>query len=65
MKQLKQKYVIASIEQVQECPDCASSNIVRNMEREQIICRECGVIYEPLTPEKSAIRKPASRKKRR
>ncbi len=38
------------IRQITECPDCASSNIVHNLNREQIICRECGLIYEPLTP---------------
>jgi transcription initiation factor TFIIIB Brf1 subunit/transcription initiation factor TFIIB len=42
--------MIRSIEQIKECPDCASSNIVHNIEREQVICRECGLIYEPLTP---------------
>ncbi len=39
------------IRQIKECPDCASSNIVHNMDREQVVCRECGLIYEPLTPE--------------
>ena len=39
-----------NINEIKECPDCASPNIVRNEEREQIICRECGLIYEPLTP---------------
>ena len=39
------------IREIKECPDCASSNIVHNMEREQVVCRECGLIYEPLTPE--------------
>jgi len=38
------------INQIKECPDCASSNIVHNFEREQVVCRECGLIFEPLTP---------------
>ncbi|RJQ21819.1 hypothetical protein C4580_01500 [Candidatus Woesearchaeota archaeon] len=38
------------IREIKECPDCASPNIVHSEEREQIICRECGLIYEPLTP---------------
>ena len=42
--------MIKDIRQVTECPDCASSNIVHNLQREQVICRECGLIYEPLTP---------------
>jgi len=43
--------MIENIKEIIECPDCASSNIVHNMEREQVVCRECGLIYEPLTPE--------------
>jgi len=42
--------MVKDIKDIHECPDCASSNIYRNEEREQIICRECGLIYEPLTP---------------
>jgi len=42
--------MITDIRQIKECPDCASSNIVHNIEREQVVCRECGLIYEPLTP---------------
>ncbi len=33
------------------CPDCASTNIVRSQMRDQIICRECGLIFEPLAPQ--------------
>ncbi|MEM3154555.1 MAG: hypothetical protein QW165_03270 [Candidatus Woesearchaeota archaeon] len=39
------------IREIKECPDCASSNIVHNLAREQVVCRECGLIYEPLTPD--------------
>jgi len=42
--------MIKDIREVTECPDCASGNIVHNLQREQVICRECGLIYEPLTP---------------
>ncbi len=42
--------MIHDIREIKECPDCASSNIVHNIEREQVVCRECGLIYEPLTP---------------
>lgn len=54
-----------SVQEINECPDCASPNIVHNQDREQIICRECGLIYEPLTPAEKAIRmvkKPAAKK---
>jgi transcription initiation factor TFIIIB Brf1 subunit/transcription initiation factor TFIIB len=43
--------MISNIQEITECPDCASNNIVHNMEREQVICRECGLIFEPLTPQ--------------
>jgi len=32
---------------VSECPDCASHNIVYSEAREQIICHDCGLIFEP------------------
>ncbi len=42
------------IGQIRECPDCASANIVHNETREQIICRDCGLIFEPLAPQLEA-----------
>lgn len=39
------------IRSIKECPDCASQNLIYNEERQQVICRECGLIYEPLAPE--------------
>lgn len=43
--------MIRNIREVKECPDCASDNIVYDDEREQVICRDCGLIFEPLTPD--------------
>lgn len=43
------------INQIRECPDCASNNIVHNLQREQVICRECGLIFEPLAPAVEAV----------
>ncbi len=43
--------MIQDIKQIRECPDCASANIVHNVEKEQVICRECGLIFEPLAPQ--------------
>jgi len=37
------------IRKIKECPDCASRNIVHSEIRDQIICRDCGLVYEPLT----------------
>jgi len=42
--------MIKDVCEVSECPDCASGNIVCNADRQQLICRECGLIFEPLTP---------------
>ncbi|MBW2969528.1 hypothetical protein KY309_02050 [Candidatus Woesearchaeota archaeon] len=47
------------IKQAKECPDCASMNIVKSAIREQIICRECGLI-QPLVP----VLKPAKKAKK-
>ncbi|MDP7115704.1 MAG: hypothetical protein QF632_04295 [Candidatus Woesearchaeota archaeon] len=38
------------IENIDECPDCASGNIVKKKSENQIICKDCGLIYEPLSP---------------
>ena len=42
--------MIKDIHEVKECPECASMNIVYNDAKSQVICRDCGLIYEPLTP---------------
>jgi transcription initiation factor TFIIIB Brf1 subunit/transcription initiation factor TFIIB len=39
---------------LKECPDCASPNIGRAEARDQVICRDCGLIFEPLDPETEA-----------
>ncbi len=44
------------LESITECPDCASQNIVHGMMRDQIICRDCGLIFEPLAPVAKAVR---------
>ena len=36
---------------VKECPECGSSNIVYNEKKDQIVCNDCGMIFEELTPE--------------
>jgi len=33
------------------CPDCAGSNLVYDEAKEQTVCKDCGVIFEELTPE--------------
>lgn len=48
---VKKKEKPMDIHNIKECPDCASQNLVYNDERQQAICRDCGLIYEPLAPE--------------
>lgn len=43
--------MIKDIHEVKECPDCASQNLVYQDRLEQVICRDCGLIFEPLIPQ--------------
>jgi len=42
--------MITKITHVKECLDCAGTNLRYDMEKQQVICRDCGLIYEPLAP---------------
>jgi len=42
--------MVENVKELSECPDCASSNIIINEERNQLICKDCGLIYEPMAP---------------
>ena len=44
--------MIKNINEVKECPECASTNITYNEKKQQVICKDCGVIYEPMAPER-------------
>lgn len=44
--------MIKDIHEVKECPECASINIIHNDKKQQILCRDCGMIYEPMAPER-------------
>lgn len=43
--------MIKDIRDVKECPDCAGTELVYVDSRNQVICKDCGLVYEPLTPE--------------
>jgi transcription initiation factor TFIIIB Brf1 subunit/transcription initiation factor TFIIB len=34
-----------------ECPECGSNNVLFNEKKQQIVCRDCGAIFEELMPE--------------
>ena len=40
-----------SLSRRKECPDCGSSNIHFDPETEQLICQDCGLLFEELPPE--------------
>lgn len=42
--------MISSIFEVRACPECSGSNLSYIEDREQVVCRDCGLVYEPLTP---------------
>jgi len=44
--------MIKDIKEVKECPECGSDNIVRNEKRQQVLCKDCGMIFEPMSPDK-------------
>ncbi len=33
-----------------ECAECGSGNVYYNKKTQQIVCRDCGAIFEELTP---------------
>lgn len=42
------------IHDVKECPDCASPELIYNERRQQVVCKDCGLIYAELTPKEEA-----------
>jgi len=42
--------MIKNIREVKKCPSCYSDNIVYKDDYDQVVCQECGGIFEPLTP---------------
>lgn len=43
--------MINNIREIKECPECASDNIVYRDKKDQVICKDCGLVFEPLEPE--------------
>ena len=43
--------MLKDITDLKACPDCSSNNVSYSQIREQLICRECGLIFEPLLPQ--------------
>lgn len=39
------------LSKIKQCPECGSFKIKYNKKRDEILCRECGLIFSELTPE--------------
>ncbi len=39
------------LKDLKQCPECGSSNILYSKQRDEIVCKECGLIFSELTPE--------------
>jgi transcription initiation factor TFIIIB Brf1 subunit/transcription initiation factor TFIIB len=55
--------MVDDITDIKECPECASSNIIYNEEKQQVICKACGLIYEPLAVKESKTKKKSKQRK--
>jgi len=44
--------MIKNIKEIKQCPECGSSNITHNEKLQQVLCKDCGLIYEPMEPKK-------------
>ena len=42
--------MINNIRQIKECTACGSENLIYKEGLDQVICKDCGLIYEPLAP---------------
>jgi len=49
-----------NIHEINDCPDCGSNNVIHGKLREQVICRDCGLIFEPAMPIEPIKPKPAA-----
>jgi len=34
-----------------ECPECGSTNVIYKRNEDQLVCQDCGTIFEELGPE--------------
>jgi len=39
---------MAEIKNMKHCPECGSFHIKKTQHKRQLLCKECGLIYEPL-----------------
>ena len=39
-------------EMKKECPECGSTNVIYDKEKDELICQDCGAVFAELTPKK-------------
>ncbi len=40
---------IKDIQEIKNCPACGGDNLVHIVSREQVVCKECGLVHEPFS----------------
>jgi len=43
------------VENIDSCPECASPNIVCSPEKNTVVCKDCGLIYNASKGQKCAV----------
>ena len=39
--------MVKGIRDIKACPECGGINLIHKEEENQVICKDCGLIYEP------------------
>ena len=42
---------MVDMDKIKACPECGSSNIIHKKNKEEIVCKVCGMIFDELIPE--------------
>lgn len=42
---------MVNLSKVKQCPECGSDNIIYKKKEDEIVCKDCGLIFSELTPE--------------
>lgn len=44
--------MIKDVKELKECPECGSTDITIVEEKNQLVCKSCGLVYEPMAKER-------------
>ena len=42
--------MVKDIHEIKECHECGSVNVIHNEKRQQVICKDCGMIFQNMAP---------------